>query len=55
MNTVMNLQLHFTLKMEAAMAPETLVSYHVSTRRHNPKDDDLKHQVPQKAGNLLTT
>jgi hypothetical protein len=31
----------FTLKMEAARSPETSVSYHNATRRHNPEELDL--------------
>jgi len=36
---------HFTLKMEAARSFETLVSYHITTRRHNPQDNDFKPQI----------
>jgi len=32
---------HFTLKMEAALNSETMVSYHNNSRRHNPEDLDL--------------
>jgi hypothetical protein len=35
-------EVHFAVKMEAPCASETL-SYHNSTRRHNPQDLDLKH------------
>jgi len=31
----------FSLKNEAATSSETSVSYHITTRRHNPEDGDL--------------
>jgi hypothetical protein len=30
------------MMMEAARSSETVESYHITTRRHNPKDRDLK-------------
>jgi len=32
----------FTLKTGVARSSETLVSYHITTRRHNPEDHGLK-------------
>jgi len=35
----------FTLKIVAAMSSASLVSYHNTTRRHNPEDLDLKRRL----------
>jgi len=34
-----------TLKMEVAWPSETLVSYRITTLRHNPEHLDLKHYI----------
>jgi hypothetical protein len=40
-NAITTLPTHFNLKMEAAWSPETLVSCHITTLRHNPEDHDM--------------
>jgi hypothetical protein len=36
------LHLHFTLKMEVAWSSKTVVSYHITTWRHNPEGHNWK-------------
>jgi len=36
---------YFTLKMEATSLSETLVFYHIITRRQNPEDLDMKDKI----------
>jgi len=40
--------LHFTTKMEEARFSETLVSYHKTTRRHNPQFHDVNFRRREK-------
>jgi len=35
----------FTLKKEAALTSETLVSYHNTTRRHKPEDVEMIYKL----------
>jgi len=35
----------FTLKMEEARSPETSISYHNNSRRHNPEDPDVREII----------
>jgi len=37
----MKFWVHFSLNIKAVFFSETLVSYHITTRRHNPQDYDL--------------
>jgi len=49
--------LNFTLNMEAAMSSKTLLSYHITTRRHNPEDLDVKphrHENLKRLKNVQT-
>jgi hypothetical protein len=43
---------HFTLKMIAARFFETLVSYHITIRCHNPGDGEM-HEFESPAQNAL--
>jgi hypothetical protein len=46
--------IRFTLKMEAAWASETLVSYHIITWHENPEHRDLHHEVCTVSCSTLT-
>jgi hypothetical protein len=45
--------LHLHPEVEAARYSETLVSYHITTQRHSPEDDDRKFYHPENKRQVL--